>query len=847
MAKRFTENAQKIILIAQEEAKRLNHDYVGTEHILLGLSAIDGTVSHKILSGMGVTFRKVRQEIEKMVGIGDTIMLLGEIPFTPRAKAVLEFSVEESQILGTEHIGTEHILLGLIREEEGMASKILENLGLSLPALREAVLNFLGNANPEELSEKNTESAQEINLSSFTSSEEKTSKSGINKKSKTPTLDEYTRDLTRLATQHKLDPVIGREEEIERVVQILARRTKNNPVLIGEPGVGKTAIVEGLAQKIARGEISDLLSGKRLLALDMASVIAGTKYRGEFEQRLKNIIDEMAAAQDAIIFIDELHTIIGAGAAEGSMDASNMLKPALARGEVQCIGATTFDEYRKYVETDTALERRFQPVVIEPPDLEETVSILNGVRAKYEQHHKVKYTDGAVRAAAAISDRYISDRALPDKALDLFDEAGARARLKNAVLPPEIKQKQAEYNQAILEKDEALSNKEFEKAAAAKDTEDRLKAYIDNLKAKWQEEHAKNVPEVTEEDIALVASKWTGIPVTRLTQSETDKILHMEEHLHEHIIGQDDAVRVVSQAIRRNRTGLGNPHRPIGGFLFLGPTGVGKTELAKSLATFLFGDEEAMIRLDMSEYMEKFAVSRLIGAPPGYVGYEEGGQLTEAVRRRPYSVVVLDELEKAHPDIYNILLQVLDEGALSDNLGHKVSFKNCVVIMTSNVGAREITNKGSQLGFAARQSEEEEYQDMRKNVMEEVKKTFNPEFINRIDEIVVFHSLSKDNIGAILDLALKEVDDKLTEKELTLELTPEAKDFLVEKGFDVKFGARPLLRTLQRELEDPLAENILINQYAAGTKIIVHFNKETGKLTFSGAGTKSKRKQTAHI
>ena len=684
-------------------------------------------------------------------------------------------------------------------------------------------------------------------MSSFASSEEKTSKSGINKKSKTPTLDEYTRDLTRLATQHKLDPVIGREEEIERVVQILARRTKNNPVLIGEPGVGKTAIVEGLAQKIARGEISDLLSGKRLLALDMASVIAGTKYRGEFEQRLKNIIDEMAAAQDAIIFIDELHTIIGAGAAEGSMDASNMLKPALARGEVQCIGATTFDEYRKYVETDTALERRFQPVVIEPPDLEETVSILNGVRTKYEQHHKVKYTDGAVRAAAAISDRYISDRALPDKALDLFDEAGARARLKNAVLPPEIKQKQAEYNQAILEKDEALSNKEFEKAAAAKDTEDRLKAYIDNLKAKWQEEHAKNVPEVTEEDIALVASKWTGIPVTRLTQSETDKILHMEEHLHEHIIGQDDAVRVVSQAIRRNRTGLGNPHRPIGGFLFLGPTGVGKTELAKSLATFLFGDEDAMIRLDMSEYMEKFAVSRLIGAPPGYVGYEEGGQLTEAVRRRPYSVVVLDELEKAHPDIYNILLQVLDEGALSDNLGHKVSFKNCVVIMTSNVGAREITNKGSQLGFAARQSEEEEYQDMRKNVMEEVKKTFNPEFINRIDEIVVFHSLSKDNIGAILDLALKEVDDKLTEKELTLELTPEAKDFLVEKGFDVKFGARPLLRTLQRELEDPLAENILINQYAAGTKIIVHFNKETGKLTFSGAGTKSKRKQTAHI
>lgn len=838
MAKRFTENAQKIILIAQEEAKRLNHDYVGTEHILLGLSAIDGTVSHKILSGLGVTFRKVRQEIEKMVGIGDTIMLLGEIPFTPRAKAVLEFSVEESQILGTEHIGTEHILLGLIHEEEGMAGKILENLGLSLPAIREAVLTFLGNANADELAEKNTAAAQEINLAPFAKQENKTN---TNKKSKTPTLDEYTRDLTQLAAQHKLDPVIGREEEIERVVQILARRTKNNPVLIGEPGVGKTAIVEGLAQKIARGEISDLLSGKRLLALDMASVIAGTKYRGEFEQRLKNIIDEMAASQDAIIFIDELHTIIGAGAAEGSMDASNMLKPALARGEVQCIGATTFDEYRKYVETDTALERRFQPVVIEPPDVDETVAILKGVRAKYETHHKVKYTDGAIMAAASISDRYISDRALPDKALDLFDEAGARARLKNSILPPEIKQKQAEYNQAVLEKDEALANKEFEKAAAAKDTEDRLKNYIDHLKEEWQEKHSKNVPEVTEEDIALVASKWTGIPVTRMTQSETEKILHMEELLHERIIGQDDAVRVVSQAIRRNRTGLGNPNRPIGGFLFLGPTGVGKTELAKSLAMFLFGDEDAMIRLDMSEYMEKFAVSRLIGAPPGYVGYEEGGQLTEAVRRRPYSVVVLDELEKAHPDIYNILLQVLDEGALSDNLGHKVSFKNCVIIMTSNVGAREITNKGSQLGFAAHQSAEDEYQDMRQNVMDEVKKTFNPEFINRIDEIVVFHSLNKENIGAILDLGLKEVGRKLEDKQLTLELTQAAKDFLVERGFDEKFGARPLLRTLQRELEDPLAENILKSHYAAGTKIIVDLDTDTRKLSFAGA--KAKRKQ----
>ena len=837
MAKRFTENAQKIILIAQEEAKRLNHDYVGTEHILLGLAAIDGTVSHKILTQLGVSFRKVRQEIEKMVGIGDTIMLLGEIPFTPRAKKVLEFSVEESQMLGTEHIGTEHILLGLVREEEGMANKILENLGLNVDLIREAVLNFLGDADEDDMKESSAEPAPDITFNTLPKREAAPDK----KKSKTPTLDEYTRDLTRLAAQHKLDPVIGREDEIERIVQILARRTKNNPVLIGEPGVGKTAIVEGLAQKIARGEISDVLSGKRLLALDMASVIAGTKYRGEFEQRLKNIIDELAAAQNAIIFIDELHTIIGAGGAEGSIDASKMLKPALARGEVQCIGATTFDEYRKYIEADTALERRFQPVVADPPDVEQTITILKGVRGKYEQHHKVTYTDGAVRAAAAIADRYITDRALPDKALDLFDEAGARARLKHAVLPQEIKQKQAEYNQAVQEKEDYLSKKEFEKAAAAKETETRLKKFIDEAKQAWQKERDKHTPEVTEEDIALVASKWTGIPVTRLTQSETDKILHMEEELHRRIIGQDDAVRVVSQAIRRNRTGLGNPNRPIGGFLFLGPTGVGKTELAKSLAMFLFGDEEAMIRLDMSEYMEKFAVSRLIGAPPGYVGYEEGGQLTEAVRRRPYSVVVLDELEKAHPDIYNILLQVLDEGALSDNLGHKVSFKNCVVIMTSNVGAREITNKGNQLGFAARQSAEDEYKDMRQNVMEEVKKTFNPEFINRIDEIVVFHALGKDHIRQILDLGLQEVNDKLSEKELSLELTEEAKGFLIEKGFDVKFGARPLLRTLQRELEDPLAESILINHYPAGTKIIVDFSKEAGKLSFSGPAVQKEK------
>ncbi len=834
MAKRFTENAQKIILIAQEEAKRLNHDYVGTEHIMLGLTALEGTVSNKILASLGVTFRKVRLEIEKMVGIGDAVMLLGEIPFTPRAKKVLEFAVEESQSLGTEHIGTEHILLGLVREEEGMAGTIFQNLNVTLNAVRESTLAFLEGAQPSDLKE---------DTSSYSQDEEDEEEEEIlvehntkkETKSKTPTLDEYTRDLTALAEKGALDPVIGREDEIERLVQILARRTKNNPVLIGEPGVGKTAIVEGLAQKMAAGDISDVLSGKRLLGLDLASVVAGTKYRGEFEQRLKNIIDEAAADRNSIIFIDELHTLIGAGAAEGSMDASNMLKPALARGEIQCIGATTFDEYRKYIESDTAFERRFQPVTVEPPDIEQTVTILSGIRPKFEEHHKVFFTDDAVRAAAAIADRYITDRAMPDKAIDLFDEAGARARLKNSAMPDHVREKQRAYQAAVAEKDHAIRNREFEKATQLKTHEETLKKELDQLKAQWQEERNNRRVEVTEEDIAIVASKWTGIPVTRLTQTETDKILHMEEHLHKRIIGQEEAVRAVSQAIRRNRTGLGNPNRPIGGFLFLGPTGVGKTELAKSLATFLFGDEEAMVRLDMSEYMEKFAVSRLIGAPPGYVGYEEGGQLTEAVRRRPYSVVVLDELEKAHPDIYNILLQVLDEGSLTDNLGHKVSFKNCVIIMTSNVGARQITNKGNSLGFTASATEEQQHAEMRQHVMDEVKKTFNPEFINRIDEIVVFHSLGRTHIGQILDLLISKVETKLAERQLTLELTQAAKDFLIAEGFDEKYGARPLLRTVQRLLEDPLAENILVQQYPTGTKIIVNLEKETNQLGFSRA------------
>ncbi len=825
MSKRFTERAQKVVLIAQEEAKRFNHDYVGTEHLLLGLVSIEDSASFKILYSLGAGYRKIKSEVEKLVGIGDTIMLLGEIPFTPRAKKVLEYSLEESQNLGSDYVGTEHLLLGITREEEGVAVRILTRIGLNPQIIRDTIMEYMSiSKNPQDVDpEEELEEAL-------------TTQTDFNKKpvkSDTPTLEEYSRDLTELARSCTLDPVIGREDEIERLVQILARRTKNNPVLIGEPGVGKTAIVEGLASRIAKGDVSEVLQGKKLLNLDMASLVAGTKYRGEFEQRLKNVIGEIEKSKNIILFIDELHTIIGAGAAEGSIDASNMLKPALARGTIQCIGATTFDEYRKYIETDTALERRFQPIVVEPPDAEETIQILHGLKKCYEAHHKVVFTDEAMKAAAYIADRYIQDRAMPDKAIDLFDEAGARVRLKHAVVPEELKDKQKEFDAAVADKNEAIKNKEFERAAQAKDTEKRLASYISHLKEKFEREKQAKLPEVTEEDIALVASKWTGIPVTKITQSESEKILKMEEFLHERIIGQDEAVKAVSQAIRRSRTGLGNPKKPIGGFLFLGPTGVGKTELAKTLAEFLFGDEEAMVRIDMSEYMEKFAVSRLIGAPPGYVGFEEGGALTEAVRRRPYSVVVLDEMEKAHQDIYNILLQVLDEGSLTDNLGHKVSFKNTIVIMTSNVGAREITNKGSSLGFTANDSEEKNYASMKSNVMEEVKKTFNPEFINRIDEIVVFHALNKQHIGEILDMLIEDVEAKLEEQNLTIALTSAAKNHLIDSGFDPKYGARPLQRTVQRLLEDPLAEYLLKNKNPHNKKIMADFDAQTKKINFA--------------
>jgi ATP-dependent Clp protease ATP-binding subunit ClpC len=818
MSNRFTERAQRVILIAQEEAKRLNHDYVGTEHLLLGLIALGEGVAAQVLANLGVDLRRVRAEIEKIVGTGDNVMLLGEIPFTPRAKKVLELAVEEAQNMGHNYVGTEHLLLGLIREEEGVAARVLENLGVRLDVVREEVISLLGEGQPQQ--------QQQPAASGGSGSSSKP-------KSKTPTLDEFGRDLTVLAREKKSDPVIGRSEEITRLVQILARRTKNNPVLIGDPGVGKTAIVEGLAQKIASGDIPEVLQGRRVMTLDLAAVVAGTKYRGEFEQRLKNIMEEIRRAKNQIIlFIDELHTVIGAGAAEGAIDASNMLKPALARGELQCIGATTLDEYRRYIEHDAALERRFQPINVEPPSIEDTVKILLGLREKYEQHHKVKYSEEALKAAAELSERYIPDRFLPDKAIDLIDEAGSRARLQLSTMPKTIKDREGELEALTKDKDNAIASQEYEKAARLRDQEKELKKSIEEQKKKWRASREETIPTISEEDIASVVSMWTGVPTMKLTEKESDKLLNMETVLHDRVIGQNEAIHSITQAIRRSRTGLKDPKKPVGSFIFLGPTGVGKTELARALAEFLFGNEESLIRIDMSEYMEKFAVSRLIGAPPGYVGYEEGGQLTEAVRRKPYSVVLLDEIEKAHPDTFNILLQIMDDGHVTDNLGHKVSFKNTVVIMTSNVGARLIS-KGKSLGFVSHEDVDKDYTAMKSTVMEEVKRHFNPEFLNRIDDIIVFHPLTREDARKILDIILTRVSKKLANQDIMPELTDEAKNFLVEQGFDPNYGARPLVRIIQRHLEDPLAEEILAKRLTMGGKVYVDYDEEAKKLVFS--------------
>jgi ATP-dependent Clp protease ATP-binding subunit ClpC len=808
MFERFTEKAIKVIMLAQEEARRLGHNFVGTEQILLGLIGEGTGVAAKVLRSMGVNLKDARIEVEKIIGRGSGFVAV-EIPFTPRAKRVLELSLEEARQLGHNYIGTEHLLLGLIREGEGVAARVLENLGVDLSKVRTQVIRMLG------------ETAE-------------VSSGGAQGRTKTPTLDEFGSNLTQFAADGKLDPVVGRQKEIERVIQILGRRTKNNPVLIGEPGVGKTAIAEGLAQRIATGDIPDILEDKRVVTLDIGLLVAGTKYRGEFEERLKKIMDEIRTAGNVILVIDEVHTLIGAGAAEGAIDAANILKPALARGELQCIGATTLDEYRKHIERDAALERRFQPVMVGEPSVEEAIEILHGLRERYEQHHKLKISDEALEAAAKLSDRYISDRFLPDKAIDLIDEAGSRVRLLNSQLPPEAKELDRELRKVLKDKDDAVRSQDFDKAGELRDREMEIKAEIRTIaQTKKADTTAgeSDSPVVTEEDIAHIVASWTGVPVNKLTESESEKLLHMEDTLHGRLIGQDEAVRAVSRAIRRARVGLKNPNRPIASFIFSGPTGVGKTELTKALAAYFFGSEDAMVRLDMSEFMERHTVSKLIGSPPGYVGYNEGGQLTEAVRRRPYTVVLFDEIEKAHPDVFNLLLQILEDGRLTDAKGRTVDFKNTLIIMTSNIGSKVIEKGGGGLGFefSGQDESSSQYNRIRNLVNEELKNYFKPEFLNRLDEIIVFRQLTKDEVKLIAEIMLKDVFGRLTERGIVLEVTDRFKERLLEEGYNPSYGARPLRRAIMRLVEDSLAEEILSGRVKDGDTATIDID-EAGKV-----------------
>jgi len=812
---RFTERAHKVLLFSQEEARKQNYPYVGTEHLLLGLIAVGEGVANRVLLELDITVDKVRAAVRQMVEPGQGAPPGAEIGFTPRAKRVLELAVDEARRLGQNYVGTEHLLLGLIREGEGVAAHVLVALGADLNRVRGMVVQLLGDTG-------------------------KTPVGGPPARQQgtpTTTLDRFGRDLTALAREDKLDPVVGRDQEIERVIQVLSRRTKNNPVLIGEPGVGKTAIAEGLAQRITRGNVPETLLGKRVVTLDLASLVAGTKYRGEFEERLKKVIDELRAAGNVVLFIDELHTLVGAGAAEGAIDAANILKPALARGELQCIGATTLDEYRKYVEKDAALERRFAPIMVEEPTVGETIQILSGLRDKYEAHHRVRITDAALAAAATLGSRYISDRFLPDKAIDLIDEASSRVRLKALTAPPSLKEMTDRLEEVRKEKEAAVSSQEFEKAAQLRDQEQKIKAGIEAEREAWKQRAGEAELVVGEEDVAQIVSSWTGVPVKRLAEEESERLLKLEDILHERVVGQDEAVKAVSQAVRRARAGLKDPGRPVGSFIFLGPTGVGKTELARALAEALFDDEDAMIRLDMSEYMEKFAVSRLVGAPPGYVGYEEGGQLTEEVRRHPYSVVLLDEIEKAHPDVFNILLQVLEDGRLTDGKGRTVDFRNVVLIMTSNVGAQFLKREGT-MGFATGDRRETGYERMKERLTEELKRTFRPEFLNRVDEVIVFHSLTPEHIGRVVELMLNDVLQRLAEQDIHVEVGPDVAAYLAREGFDETFGARPLRRAIVRLVEDRLSEEMLRGTFQKGDHIRIAMEGDRLVITKPASGTR---------
>ncbi len=818
MFERFTDRARKVMALANQEAQRFNHEYIGTEHILLGLVKEGSGVGANVLKNLDVDLRKVRLEVEKLVKSGPDMVTMGKLPQTPRAKKVIEYAIEEARSLNHNYVGTEHLLLGLLREHEGVAAQVLMNLGLKLEEVREEVLNLLGaGVDPEETTTATKGSGGETSPT----------KSG---KSKTPALDSFGRDLTELATENQLDPVIGRANEIERLIQILCRRTKNNPVLLGEAGVGKTAIVEGLAQKIVNRDVPELLADRRIVVLDLAMMVAGTKYRGQFEERIKAVMNEVRRAKNVLLFIDELHTLVGAGGAEGAIDASNVLKPALSRGEIQCIGATTLDEYRKYIEKDGALERRFQTILVEPPNKEETVQILLGLRDRYEAHHRVQFTDEAIRQAVELSTRYITARVQPDKSIDVIDEAGARVRLKNLSKPPDLAEIEDRIERLSIEKDEAVKAADYERAAELRDQAEGMRREKEEIQKNWRAKMQEVDGVVDEDVIAEVISKMTGVPVTRLEKAESERLLKLEEELHRTVISQDDAIKAVAKAIRRARSGLKDPKRPMGSFIFVGPSGVGKTLLSKSLAEFMFGDEDALVRIDMSEYMEKHNVSRLIGAPPGYVGYEEGGQLTERIRRRPYSVVLLDEIEKAHPDVFNMLLQIMEEGQLTDSFGRRVDFRNVIIIMTSNIGADLIKNKAG-FGFA-KHTEEADYDKIKQTLNSEIERYFRPEFINRLDDIIVFRPLTRGDLINIVEYELKKVRGRLEERGYVLELDDKAKDFLIEKGHNPDYGARPLRRAIEHLVEDPLSESILRGEFKDGQTIQVTRQEEQDHLTF---------------